>query len=275
MKLGIVISTQPTKFSALRYDKNLDSGMKNAAKLGYSGVELAVREPALLDVTLTRNLLKKYKLEVPAIGTGQAFVEEGLSFTEDSKELRQQAIERIKTHIDLAEQLGTNVIIGLIRGRGAQNVVGNKAKLELMKDALKKCAAYARPKAVKIFFEPLNRYETSLVNTIAEGIELIKELNCRNLKLLIDTFHMNIEEQSLYGSIAQAMPYTGHVHFADSNRHAPGAGHLEFSDIVKLLEQLGYTGYVSMEMLPLPTPDKAAEMSINHLNRILLKAQYA
>ncbi len=269
MKLGLVISTQPTSFSALRYEENLETGIRNAATLGYSGVELAVREPERLNKTLIRELLAKYGLKVPAIGTGQAYVEEGLSFTGDSEKVRRTAVARIKSHADLAEELETDVIIGLIRGRGSQDATVNKAKIALMKTALRECAEYALPKNVKLFLEPLNRYESSLVNTVAEGIELIEELGCGNLELLLDTFHMNIEEQSFFGSIVRAMPYTGHVHFADSNRHAPGAGHIEFTDIVNLLSQLGYDGYISMEMLPLPTADRAAEISINHLKEII------
>jgi sugar phosphate isomerase/epimerase len=269
MKLGIVISTQPTKFSALRYDENLESGIANAAALGYDGVELAVREPELLNVELVKKLLTKYSMEVPAIGTGQAFVEEGLSFSDDSTEIRKAAIKRIKSHIDLAGELGTNVIIGLIRGRGSQDAELNREKTVLMKEGLRDCAEYALQKNAMLFLEPLNRYESSLVNNIAEGIEVIEEQGCKNLKLLIDTFHMNIEEQSLFGSIIRAMPHTGHVHFADSNRHAPGAGHIGFSEILGLLSQLDYDGYVSMEMLPLPTADRAAEISINHLREIM------
>ncbi len=269
IKLGIVISTQPTKFSALRYDEDLEAEIRKSAELGYDGVELAVREPEILDVEFIKTLLQKYNLKVPAIGTGQAFGEEGLSFTDNSKEVRALAIDRIKAHIRLAEQLDTNVIIGLIRGRGSEKVSENEAMQELMKKALKECSLYALDKNVKLFLEPLNRYESLLINTISEGIELIKELECENLQLLIDTFHMNIEEVSLYGSIAKARAYTGHVHFADSNRHAPGAGHLEFIDIVNLLIQLEYTGYISMEMLPLPTPDRAAKMSMNHVKEIM------
>jgi len=243
--------------------------MQHAAKLGYDGVELAVREPELLDVDLVKKLLAKYSLEVPAIGTGQAFVEEGLSFTAETDEIRRAAIDRIKSHADLAEKLNTNVIIGLIRGRGTSDPELNRTQTELMKKALRECADYARSKNVKLFLEPLNRYESLLINDIAEGIALVKELGCENLKLLIDTFHMNIEEQSFFGSIIKAMPYTGHVHFADSNRHAPGVGHIDFSGIVSLLLHAGYDGYISMEMLPLPTADKAAEISINHLKEIL------
>ncbi|MDD5698942.1 MAG: 5-keto-L-gluconate epimerase [Victivallaceae bacterium] len=269
MKLGIVISTQPTKFSALRYDENLEAGMRQAAALGYDGVELAVREPELLDVSKIKELLDKYGLEVPAIGTGQALVEEGLSFTADSSKIRRAALDRIKSHIDLAEKFKTNVIIGLIRGRGSPDAELNRAKEELMKKALRECGKYARAKNVKLFLEPLNRYESSLVNNVAEGIALIKELSYENLELLIDTFHMNIEEQSFFGSIVKALPHIGHVHFADSNRHAPGSGHIGFPDIVRLLFQAGYNGYISMEMLPLPSADKAAEISIGHLKEII------
>ncbi|MDD5597853.1 MAG: 5-keto-L-gluconate epimerase [Victivallaceae bacterium] len=269
MKLGIVISTQPTKFSALRYDESLEAGMRQAAALGYDGVELAVREPELLDVSKIKELLDKYGLGVPAIGTGQAFVEEGLSFTENSSEIRDAAVGKIKSHIDLAVKLASNVIIGLIRGRGSPDAELNRAKMTLLKKALRECARYAQTKKVKLFLEPLNRYESSLVNNVAEGIALIKELGCENLELLIDTFHMNIEEQSFFGSILKAVPYTGHVHFADSNRHAPGTGHIGFPDIVSLLFQAGYNGYISMEMLPLPTSDRAAEISINHLKEII------
>ena len=271
MKLGIVISTQPTKFSALRYDEDLEAGIKEASELGYDGVELAVREPEIVDVANLKVLLAKYKLEVPAIGTGQAFVEEGLSFSSDSDDVRAKAISRIKSHIDLAVELGTHVIIGLIRGRGSLNPSENMVNIKLMKKALVVCADYALEKSVQLYFEPLNRYESSLINTVSEGVDMIKELDRKNIKLLIDTFHMNIEEASLFGSIAKAMPYTGHMHFADSNRHAPGAGHIEFSDIVNLLNQLGYNGYISMEMLPLPTSGKAAEMSMKYLKEIMEK----
>jgi sugar phosphate isomerase/epimerase len=269
MKTSIVISTQPSKFSALRFDESLEEGLRNAAELGYDGVELAVREPARLDIELLHRLLRKYHLAVPAIGTGQAFVEEGLSFTEDSPQIRQAALDRIKEHIDLAEKLDSHVIIGLIRGLGSRLAEENEVRLELLEEALRKAAEYAVAKGVDLFLEPLNRYETALINTIAEGIGLIGKLECDNLKLLIDTFHMNIEEASLYSSILKALPYTGHVHFADSNRHAPGSGHLGFADIVSILFQAGYKGYVSMEMLPLPNAEQAAKKSIHHLREIL------
>jgi sugar phosphate isomerase/epimerase len=80
---------------------------------------------------------------------------------------------------------------------------------------------------------------------------------------------MNIEEVSIYESIIEAKDYITHVHFADSNRWAPGYGHLDFQKIVETLKEINYQGYVSAEILPLPDQDSAAEMTIKTLNSVI------
>ncbi|GAH90583.1 unnamed protein product, partial [marine sediment metagenome] len=76
--------------------------------------------------------------------------------------------------------------------------------------------------------------------------------------MLIDTFHMNIEEVSIYESIIKAKDYITHVHLADNNRWAPGSGHLNFAQVIEVLEKINYKGYLSAEILPLPDADRAA-----------------
>ena len=117
MKFSIVLSTQPASFSALAYKGHLKENIVKISRLGFNGVELAVRQPDLLNVNELKLLLEDNNLEVPAIGTGQAFGEEGLSFTNPEEKIRRKAIERIKSHIQLANSLNTQVIIGLIRGK--------------------------------------------------------------------------------------------------------------------------------------------------------------
>jgi len=80
---------------------------------------------------------------------------------------------------------------------------------------------------------------------------------------------MNIEEVSIYESIVKAKGYITHVHLADSNRWAPGSGHLDFAEIIKTLEKINYQGYVSAEILPLPDPNRAAPLTIEHLKKII------
>ena len=268
MKLGIVISTNTTSFSAVSHSTDLEQSIRQSAEMGYDGIEFAVRNPALINSVRLEKYIRTAGLEVPAIGTGQAFLEEGMSFTDRRKKVREDAVERIKSHINFAARFKAGVIIGLIRGRGNEKPRDANGFLA---ESLAKCADYALKNDVELFIEPLNRYETGLINTVDDAIHIINKLKYKNLKLLIDTFHMNIEEVSLYGSIVRASPYLGHMHFADSNRRPPGSGHIGFIDIVGVLKGLGYDRYLSMEMLPWPTPDKAARMSINHIKGIMKK----
>jgi sugar phosphate isomerase/epimerase len=86
-----------------------------------------------------------------------------------------------------------------------------------------------------------------------------------------DVFHMNIEDASIEGSLAAHLDHIGYIHFADSNRHAPGSGHLNFPNIVMLLRSLGYSGYVTAEILPYPTPDEAAARAAAYLRALIPK----
>lgn len=267
MKKSIVVSTQPTKFSALAFKENFKESIQKVAKLGFDGVELAVRNPEVLKVEDIVNIVKKNNLEVSAIGTGQAYGEEGLSFSDPNEIVRKMAVERINNQIIFASRFNAQVIIGLIRGKINESVSQEEAE-EWTVDCLRKCTEFAKNYNVRLTLEPVNRYESNFINTLNEGIEFIKRVGASNLGLLADTFHMNIEEVSIYDSIIQAKDFITHVHFADSNRWAPGCGHLDFTKIVQTLKNIDYQGYVSAEILPFPDSDSCARLTIEHLNRI-------
>lgn len=267
MKKSIVVSTQPTKFSALAFKENLEKNIKKIAQLGFDGVELAVRDPNVLDMEEISSLVKESQLEVPAIGTGQAWGEEGLSFSDPNESVRKMAVERIKDQVKLASRFNAQVIIGLIRGIIKEGVTRTEAE-EWTIDCLRVCAEVALEKGIKLTLEPVNRYEGNFINTLREGMALIKKVKVPNIGLLADTFHMNIEEASLYDSLIEVGDYITHVHFADSNRWAPGYGHLDFEKVVEILKKIDYQGYVSAEILPLPDQESAAEMTIKTLSRL-------
>ena len=267
MKKSIVVSTQPTKFSALAFKEDFEKSINKIADLGFDGVELAVRDPKNLEVEKIINLLKECNLEVPAIGTGQAYGEEGLSFSDPNKMVRKMAVERINNQIIFASHFNAQVIIGLIRGKIEESVDREKAE-EWTISCLRKCAERAKEHNIRLTLEPVNRYESNFINTISEGIEFIKRVGVSNLGLLADTFHMNIEEVSIEDSLIQAKDYLTHVHFADSNRWAPGCGHLDFRKVIETLKKIDYQGYISAEILPLPDPDNAARITAETLKII-------
>jgi sugar phosphate isomerase/epimerase len=266
--LSIVLSTQPAQFQAVAFKGNLETNLAKIAGWGYDGVELAIRDPRLIDAGELCELVARHGLAVPAIGTGQAWGEERLSFSDPDPGVRRAAVERALSHIPLAARLNAVIIIGLLRGVVQPGVAFGQA-WDWVADALRECCVAAGREGVRIALEPLNRYETPLVNTVAQGLELIGEVAAPNLGLLFDTFHANIEEPGIEASLAACGPRLYHVHVADSNRWHPGAGHLDFARFLAALRETGYAGWVSGEFMPLPDADAAAARGIRHLRGIV------
>ena len=187
--------------------------------------------------------------------------------------IRRAAIDRIKSHIPLAARLNAVVILGLIRGitpRGQSH----EQSMAYLVEALQECSAAAAQAGVRYALEPLNRYETDLIHTVADGLALIEQVGAANFGLLLDTFHMNIEEPSIEESIRQAGSRIFHFHVADSNRWHPGAGHLDFASILRALFGTGYAGFVVGRVPAHPgcrdrraARDRASQRSQGRLNR--------
>src|SRR5262249_32013255 len=118
-----------------------------------------------------------------------------------------------------------------------------------------------------LLYEPLNRYEANLLNRVDDSLSFLNGLRTKNVKLLCDLFHMNIEEASIADALRRAGRQLGHVHFADSNRHAIGFGHTDVGRVAQALRDAAYEGYVSGEVLPLPDGDTAAQQTIASFKR--------
>ncbi len=126
----------------------------------------------------------------------------------------------IKAIIDFSGPLHAPVIIGSMQGRSGDGIEHATA-LGYLSDALEVLGEYAKQYGILLIYEPLNRYETNLANTIEAGMTLLQSLSTRNIVLLADLFHMNIEESDLAAAIHAGDGYIGHLHFVDSNRR-PG-----------------------------------------------------
>ncbi len=265
MKLSLVISIEETGFSAVAMRGTWQDAVRTAATLGYDGVELAVRDPVQLDAQAVLRAVRGAGLEVPAIGTGQAYIKDGLDLSHPDEGIRARASERVETHIHLAAQMGAAVIVGLLRGR----ISGDRAATDgRLADSLHRLLPVAEREHVSILFEPVNRYETDYLMTVEDVLQFIQRIGSPVLGVLADTFHMNIEEASIEDSLRRAGPRLRHVHVADSNRRAPGWGHLDFSKILSVLHEIGYRAYLSAEILPHPDPHAAARQAVRHLRAV-------
>ena len=108
-------------------------------------------------------------------------------------------------------------------------------------------ADFARELGIKLCLEVLNRFENHVLNTAAEGVAFVKEVDKPNVKLMLDTFHMNIEEDSIGGAIRTAGPLLGHLHTGECNRRVPGKGRTPWREIGEALRDIDYDGTIVME----------------------------
>jgi sugar phosphate isomerase/epimerase len=264
LPLAVVLSLEETDFSAVTFTGGLAEVVDRIAALGYKGVELAVRNPATVDVEGLEAVLARAGVRAAAVGTGQAYLHDGLALTSPDGEVRSRALRRLESHIALAERLNALVIVGLLRG-GPLGAQPRAEAYEHLVDGLREASVAARRHGVRLALEAINRYETGLVHTCEQGLTLLDAVGADNVGLLLDTFHMNIEERSIEVAIMRAGSHLFHFHVADSNRLHPGGGHVDFGAALAALRAIGYSGFVSGEFMPQPDPATAARRAVEHL----------
>lgn len=259
METSITISANGSKFAPILLNGDYVQQIQIAASLGFKAAELHIQDPNTINRSEIFEALRRNNMKVSTIGTGQAYVDEGLSFSSPDASIRERAVQRIKDQIELAKEWNAKVIIGTIKGRMPENAEDKAVALEHVRACFKECLAFAEKYQTDLTLEAINRYETNFLNTAQETVAFIKEMASPRLGLHLDTFHMNIEEASIEDTLREFAPYLVHVHVADSNRWAPGLGHLDFERIVKVLKDLNYQGVLGIECLPKPDPLTAAK----------------
>ena len=267
-KLSVVVSTHQASFEAISFAGSIAESFAQVRAAGYDGAELAVRNAGEVRAEELLRHAAKHSLEIPAIGTGQMWGDEGLSLTSEDEQIRHKIVERLAQHIELAAELDAVVIIGLVRGVFPRPEKREIAR-EWLKEGLAEVAQMAASRGVKVAVEAINRYETAYVNSVRDGLELLDAIGHDSLGLLLDTFHMNIEEPDMAESIRMCGARIFHFHLADSNRWYPGAGHIDFAALFSALREAGYTGYLSGEFLPKPTGAKSIEKALRYLGPLL------
>jgi sugar phosphate isomerase/epimerase len=245
---------------------DLEAGCRKAGQRGFDAVEVFPPSPDAVDPEHLRRLLESNGLKLAAVGTGAGWVIKRLTLTHADAAQRAQAQQFVRSIIDFAGPFGASAIIGSMQGRWGDGV-DRASAVSWLADALNTLGEHAEQYQVPLLYEPLNRYETNIVNTVADGVRLLDSLSTRNVKLLADLFHMNIEESDLPAAIRAGAGHIGHIHFVDSNRRPVGFGHIDYAPIAAALNAIGYDRYVSAEALPYPDSDAAARQTIDSFRR--------
>jgi sugar phosphate isomerase/epimerase len=247
----------------------LDECCERAAELGFDAVEIFPPDAQTFPKQELRALLAAQRLGLAAVGTGAGWVKHGLCLCDADPEKRAAAIAFIADVIAVAGEFGAPAIIGSMQGRSSPTVPRDEA-LDHLAEALGTLGERAAGHGQVLLYEPLNRYETDLFNRQADAAAFLETRGLAHVRLLCDLFHMNVEEADIAATLHSVGRHVGHVHWADSNRRAMGLGHTSPEPIVQALREIGYTGYLSAEVFPLPSSDEAASASIESFRRSVM-----
>ena len=267
MLFSITYAVKVGKTYDVLVDMPLSEFLDVIKDLGYHGIEPNIANPFEFDIGRFREEVESRELRVSAISTGLSYVTYGYSLSSCDEKVRSKAVEFFTKYIDIAEELGCkNVVIGLARGRG-ESCEDKKFLAQSIREIVKRTPG----SDVALLIEPLNRYETRIINRIDEALSFVKELRDElgdRVGLLFDTFHATLEERDPYIAYLRVREWVKHIHVADSNRRAPGEGMIDWLKFLAIVKSCGYSGFISIEALPSPTIMDTIRKSAETLFRI-------
>ncbi len=228
-----------------RDNRSFNSDLRTLQELGLYGVELNIAQPEQEDIAAIRRFLDRYGLRLTMFATGLTAKEQNLSLSSTDGRIWQRSIDQCKAMIDFVAGEETGIIIGFLKGGPSNDTQGARNRFDT---ALRRIAPHATKKRVRVLIEATNRYESSVANDLADTAQWVNSLATEYVKILPDTFHMNIEEAQ--GPIAALKNWAGYydsVHISDNNRFFPGFGAIDFAKILTALKESGYQGTMAIE----------------------------
>jgi D-psicose/D-tagatose/L-ribulose 3-epimerase len=241
------IGVNPWVWASPVDDEALAELVPRIAAFGFDAVELPIEQPGDWDPVRTRDLLAAHRLAPAGVC---AVTPPGRDLVDAPPAVVESTAAYLKTCVDSAAAVGAPCVGGPVYAAVGRtwrmSPAARKACYADFRRALRPVADYAGERAVSIGVEALNRYETSVVNTVEQVVELIDGLP-PNVGIMIDTYHMNIEEADPYAALAIAAPHIKHVQVSGTNRGAPGSDHFDWPRFFAALAKSGYGGAVCIE----------------------------
>jgi len=235
------------------------------AEFGYQGIEPLISVPNNISVEKWHNNLDKSDLTLIGFRTGGIVEAKGFTLSDPDPSIRKQAVTSLLDIIKYASDFGAQkILVGLIQGSLKPGVLLTNA-LGWITDGIAECTFAASKHGLQVSLEPINRQELGYNNTIAQVLTLVKKINMQNLGLLLDTFHMDQEEQDLASAIQQAKGWINHIHLADSQRLSPGLDEMNFDTYLKAFQNIDYKGFLSVECIEKPSSLIAAKSAADFL----------
>jgi D-psicose/D-tagatose/L-ribulose 3-epimerase len=245
MKIRFGVNTLVWVLPFLEKDMHL---IEKVAKFGFEVIELSpVDEFRRLKPDVVRGELEKVGLDVTVGGSFSA--EDDISSTDAL--VQQRGIDKMVDLIDWTISIGGRIICGpLYAELGRKRPLSReerKAERGRTEESLKKIGEYAEKKGAVIAIEPLNRFETDMINIAEQAFNVCERVGNPAVKMMLDTFHMNIEEKKIGDAIRSSAKHLVHMHTCANDRGAPGSAHIPWDEVVGALRDIDYQGYGVIE----------------------------
>lgn len=212
---------------------------------GFDSVEIATHSFAKIDPDTIKAYQDKY-------GLGTSFctsMPQGLSLTSDNEQIWQESVNYVQKAIKFCQKCGITQLsgplihpVGYLSGKPLQD-----EEEKLLHQALREIADTLSSTQIKIAIEPLNRFQGYALNTVEQGLTLLNSINCSQMGLLLDLFHMNIEEKDIIKAFLDAGEKCFHIHACAKDRGTPGSDTLPWQDLFNTLKTIQYQGAIVIE----------------------------
>jgi sugar phosphate isomerase/epimerase len=256
--------------------EEISRSIDHVARLGYDAVEVE-GDLEKVDPGRVRKLLDDAGLAASSVCPSFTA---GRDLSHPDPDVRTDAMDYVRKVAELAHAVGApTIIVAPTVYLRTQPVADPKDEWQWAVESVRSAGEYAASLGVDVSLECWNRYGTYMLNRLEQGMRMWRETGLENGGVMADTYHMNIEERSLPEAIRETGELLNHVHLSDSNRLAPGWGHIDFGEILRTLQEIGYGGHLAFELiLPPGSPsdgtghaealDDTTEQAIRHIRRL-------
>lgn len=225
-------------------DKEFIKNMKTLQELKFDGVELNIKEPEKIKPDELKSFLQDFNLSLSVFATGMTAKSANLSLAATDENRRKESVKRTKGFLEFALNFNAAVVAGFLKG-----TITEKSPENL--EQIKKSVAEIAPEALRLkttfFIEAINRFESPLGNSLAEVADIIGKSKNPYIKILPDTWHMNIEETGIESALFAYKDDFVSLHLSENNRFFPGFGAIDFKKIIIALDAMKYQGKVAIE----------------------------
>jgi len=235
-------------------EEPFENQFKRLKKFGYDAIEIMVKDPSKFNVDEAKNFMKKYSLGCSSICgfvEGAAEKSRRRNLVDSDPDVRKQTIKYLKDCLEIGIELKANLV--LVAPSGVANVKDewNPKNQELCIQAMQELGDYAKSLGpIYLVIEPINRYENAFLQRCDQALELLRKANHSQVKMMLDFFHTNIEENNNGDAIHLAGKNLIHCHIADSNRKSVGRGQTDWFEIYRALRDINFNGSLACEPLP-------------------------